>query len=64
MKRWGVCPVACDGRGSVSLWHFMLKLRFGLCLLATMVAAGSGGWFDAEGGGSFVGSTDVGAAKT
>jgi hypothetical protein len=31
------------GGGSVSLWHFMLKLRFGLCLLATMVAAGSGG---------------------
>ena len=42
----------------------MLKLRFGLCLLAAMVAAGSGvGFAQQKALGSFDGSTDVGAVK-
>jgi hypothetical protein len=42
----------------------MLKLRFGLCLLAAMVAAGSGvGLAQHRAVGSFEGSTDVGAVK-
>ncbi len=42
----------------------MLKLRFGLCLLAAMVAAGSGvGLAQQKAVGSFEGSTDVGAVR-
>jgi TolB protein len=42
----------------------MLKLKFGLCLLAAIVAAGSGvGFAQQKAVGSFDGSADVGAVK-